>query len=245
MKKLTLCLGLTLTQIMASTQLMAMGEDQPRFSKVLFDQLEVRDTDEGRVLGWEMDAWYGGDINKLYFASEGERLMAPEEDDEDPATEGAETRLAWSHAFAPYWDWQLGVRRDWQPDDPNRDWASLGVQGVAPYWFEVNANLFVGEDGLTNLRLEAEYELMLTQKLALVPSVEANIYGKDDDELGIGDGLTDIEAGLRLRYEIRRELAPYIGINWEKQYGDTADLTRASGGKTEEGMFVAGVRLWF
>lgn len=241
MNKLTFIFGLTL----ASTQIMAMGEDQPRFSKVLLDQLEVRNTDEGRVLSWEMDAWYGGDINKLYFATDGERLMAPEDDDEDPATESAETRLAWSHAFAPYWDWQLGVRRDWQPDDPNRDWASLGVQGVAPYWFEVNANLFVGEDGLTNLRLEAEYELMLTQKLALVPSVEANFYGKEDDELGIGEGLTDIEAGLRLRYEIRRELAPYIGVNWEKQYGDTADLTRASGGKTEDGMLVAGIRFWF
>ena len=244
MKKLTLMLGLTLTQIMTSTQLMAMGEKQPRFSQVLFDELEVRDTDEGRVLGWEMSAWYGGDLNKLYVATEGERLMAPEDDDEDPATEGAETRLAWSHAFAPYWDWQLGVRRDWQPDDPNRDWASLGVQGVAPYWFEVNANLFIGEDGLTNLRLEAEYELMFTQKLALVPSVEANIYGKEDDELGIGKGLTNIEAGLRLRYEIRREIAPYIGVNWEKQYGDTAELTRAAGDKIEEGSVVAGIRIW-
>jgi len=192
-----------------------------------------------------MDAWYGGDINKVYFATEGERLMAPEHDDEDPATETAETRLAWSQAFAPYWDWQLGGRRDWQPDAPNRDWASIGVKGLAPYRFEVDANLFVGEDGLTNLRLEAEYELMLTQKLALVPGLEANIYGKEDDELGIGDGLTDIDAGLRLRYEIRREIAPYIGVNWEKQYGNTADQTRAAGGKIEEGSVVAGIRFWF
>lgn len=241
MKKLTCLIALAL----ASPNGMAMSAEPLRFSQVMVDQLEVRDTDEGRVLGWEASAWYGGDLNKVYFATEGERLMAPAHGDEDPATEGAETRLAWNHAFAPYWDWQLGVRRDWQPDDPNRDWASLGVQGVAPYQFEVDANLFIGEDGLTNLRLEAEYEFLLTQKLVLVPSVEANLYGKEDNELGIGDGLTDIEAGLRLRYEIRREIAPYIGINWEKQYGDTADKTRAAGGKTEEGALVAGIRVWF
>ncbi len=245
MNKLISVISLGLPLTVASTHLMAMGEDPARFSRVLVDQLEVRDTDEGRVLGWEASAWYGGDINKLYFTTEGERLMAPEKDEEDPATEGAETRLAWSHAFAPYWDWQLGARRDWQPDDPNRDWASIGVQGVAPYWFEVDANLFVGENGLTNLRVELEYELMLTQKLVLVPSLEANLYGKEDKAVGIGDGLTDMEAGLRLHYEIRREIAPYIGVNWEKQYGDTADLTRNAGGKTEEGMLVAGIRFWF
>lgn len=245
MNKLISVISLGVPLTVASANLMAMGEDPARFSRVLVDQLEVRDTDEGRVLGWEANAWYGGDMNKLYFATEGERLMAPEHDEEDPATEGAETRLAWSRAFSPYWDWQLGARRDWQPDDPNRDWASIGVQGVAPYWFEVDANLFVGEDGLTNLRVEAEYELMLTQKLVLVPAVEVSLYGKEDDELGIGDGLTDIEAGLRLHYEVRREIAPYLGVNWEKQYGDTADLTRAAGGKTEEGSVVAGIRFWF
>lgn len=240
-KKVLPAIALTLSTQTA----LAMSEHPMWVGQVILDQLEVRDTDEGRVMAWELDAWYGGDLNKLYFASEGERLMAPEEDEEDPATEGAETRLAWSRALSPNWDWQLGVRRDWQPDDPNRDWASIGLQGLAPYWFEVNTHLFVGEDGLSNLRLEAEYELMFTQKLVLVPSLEANLYGKEDDELGVGKGLTDIEAGLRLRYEIRREIAPYIGVNWEKQYGDTADFTRNAGGKTEEGSVVAGIRLWF
>jgi len=121
----------------------------------------------------------------------------------------------------------------------------VGVQGIAPYWFEVDANLFVGEDGLTNLRIEAEYELMLTQKLVLAPNLETNLYGKDDDKRGIGNGLTDIEAGLRLRYEIRREIAPYIGVHWEKLYGDTADIAQANGEKTEQGIIVAGLRVWF
>ena len=139
---------------------------------------------------------------------------------------------------------QLGARRDWQPDDPNRDWASFGVQGLAPYLFESEATLFVGEEGLTNLRLEAEYEILFTQKLILVPAVEANFYGKEDEELGIGEGLTDIEAGLRLRYEIRREFAPYIGVNWERQFGDTAAKTRGAGDDVSETTLVAGVRFW-
>jgi len=223
----------------------AMNKKEPRFTRVIVDQLEARDSDDGTVMAWEASAWHGGDINKLFFSTEGERLMVPEHDDEDPSTESAETRLAWNHAFAPFWDGQLGVRRDWQPNDPSRDWVSVGVQGIAPYWFEVDANLFVGEDGLTNLRIEAEYELMLTQKLVLAPNLETNLYGKDDDKRGIGNGLTDIEAGLRLRYEIRREIAPYIGVHWEKLYGDTADIAQANGEKTEQGIIVAGLRIWF
>jgi len=234
-----------LTAMTVATPAWSMSEHPPRFSKVLVDQLELRDSDEGTVLGWDASAWYGGDLNKLYLSTEGERLMDPEHSDEDAGTESAQTRLAWSHAFAPYWDWQLGWRRDWQPDDPNRDWASLGIQGLTPYWFEVDGQLFLGEDGLSELRVEAEYELMLTQRLALVPEVEASFYGKDDDDLGIGDGLVAIESGLRLRYEIRRELAPYIGVHWEKQYGDTADRTRAAGGDPEEASLVAGIYFWF
>ena len=244
MKTLMTLLAGSIT-LAATSPALAMNKNEPRFTRVIVDQLEARDSDEGTVMAWEASAWHGGDLNKLYFSTEGERLMDPEHDGEDASTEGAETRLAWSRAFAPFWDWQLGVRRDWQPDDPNRDWASIGVQGVAPYFFEVDANLFIGEEGLTNLRLEAEYELLLTQKLILVPEIEANVYGKEDTERGIGDGLTSLEAGLRLRYEIRREIAPYIGVNWEKQYGDTANMTRAAGGNTEEGTVVAGIRLWF
>lgn len=218
----------------------AMSKHEPAFSQVIIDELEARDADEGTVTAWEASAWYGRDLNKLYLSTEGERLM-----DGGGDTEGFETRVAWSHAFAPFWDWQLGARRDWQPDDPNRDWASVGIQGLAPYRFETDVNLFVGEEGLTNLRLEAEYELLFTQKLILVPAVEANLYGREDDELGIGEGLTDIEAGLRLRYEIRREFAPYVGVNWERQFGDTAAKTRAAGGEVSETTLVAGVRLWF
>ena len=218
----------------------AVDKHEPAFSQVVIDELEARDADEGTVTAWEASAWYGRDLNKLYLSTEGERLMGG-----DGETEGFETRVAWSRAFTPFWDWQLGARRDWQPDDPNRDWASFGVQGLAPYLFETDVNLFVGEDGLTNLRLEAEYELLFTQKLILAPTLEANLYGREDGELGVGEGLTDIEAGLRLRYEIRREFAPYIGVHWEREFGDTASKTRAAGGEVSETTLVAGVRLWF
>ncbi|GAA5133092.1 copper resistance protein B [Alloalcanivorax gelatiniphagus] len=218
----------------------AMDKHEPAFSRVIVDEFETRDADEGTVAAWEAAAWYGGDLNKLYLSTEGERLM-----DNGGETEGFETRVAWNRAFAPFWDWQLGARRDWQPDDPNRDWASLGVQGVAPYRFETDVNLFIGEDGLTQLRLETEYELLFTQKLILVPALEMNLAGKADDELNTGDGLMNLEAGLRLRYEVRREFAPYIGVNWERQFGDTASRTRDAGGEVEETTLVAGVRLWF
>lgn len=217
-----------------------MAMQEPAFSRVIIDELEARDADEGTLAVWEASAWYGGDIDKLYLSTEGERLM-----DQGGHTESFETRLAWSHAFAPFWDWQLGARRDWQPDDPNRDWASVGIQGIAPYRFETDVNLFIGEDGLTQLRLETEYELLFTQKLILVPALEMNLAGKADDALNTGAGLMDLEAGLRLRYEIRREFAPYIGVNWERRFGDTASRTRDAGGEVEETTLVAGVRIWF
>ncbi|SOB95492.1 copper resistance protein B [Alloalcanivorax xenomutans] len=245
MKSLTITNGaltalLALFALFTTTSAQAMEGVPARFGQILVDQLEARDADDGTVAAWSANAWYGGDINKLYFATEGERLM-----DRGGETESLETRLAWSRAFAPYWDWQLGVRRDWQPDDPNRDWVSVGVMGVAPYFFETEANLFLGESGHSELRLEAEYELLFTQRLILTPEVEASLYGKEDRDLGIGKGLATVEAGLRLRYEIRREFAPYIGVHWERKFGDTADFARDHGEDASDTLLVAGIRVWY
>lgn len=215
----------------------AMDKTEPRFSRVLIDQLEARDLDAGTQTAWDASVWYGGDLNKLYLVSEGERLNGD--------TERHETRAAWSHAFAPFWDWQLGVRRDWQPGHPRRDWASVGLQGLAPYFFATDINLFVGENGLTQLRLKTEYDLLFTQRLVLTPKIEANVYGKEDKDLGIGAGLTSLEAGLRLRYEISRRFAPYLGVQWRRSFGDTASFTRERGGDVEETSVVAGIRAWF
>ncbi len=121
----------------------------------------------------------------------------------------------------------------------------LGFEGLAPYFFEVDASIFIGENGRSAARLEAEYELMFTQRLVLSPEIEINLSGKEDPELGSGTGLTDVEAGLRLRYEIWREFAPYIGVNWTGKFGQTADYAKAAGEETSETQFVAGVRFWF
>lgn len=211
-------------------------EDDPLLSMLVVDQLEIRDIKGDDVLAWEVDGWLGKDLQKLWLKSEGEHV------DED--FEEAELQLLYSRAVAPYWDIQLGWRHDIHPK-PSRDWATLGVKGLAPYYFDIDASLFVGASGRTAARLVAEYELMLTQKLVLVPEVELNLFGKDDDETGTGSGLSDIEAGLRLRYEIRREFAPYVGVNWTHLFGDTADYAREEGEDTDDVQLVLGLRFWF
>lgn len=232
-----LCMAAALSVSLLAGAAHAMGKTEPRFTRVLVDQLEARHLDAGTQIAWDANLWYGGDLNKLYLASEGERVNGE--------TGHVETRAAWSHAFAPFWDWRIGVRRDWQPDQPSRDWASLGLQGLAPYFFATDITLFIGEHGLTNLRLNTEYDLLFTQRLVLTPNIEARLHGKEDQALGIGAGLTNLEAGLRLRYEISRRFAPYLGVHWHKQFGDTAAFTRERGGEVEETSVVAGLRLWF
>ncbi|MBT8128902.1 MAG: copper resistance protein B, partial [Gammaproteobacteria bacterium] len=128
---------------------------------------------------------------------------------------------------------------------PDRAWLAFGVQGLAPYWFELDAAAYIGEAGRTAFTLEAEYELLLTQKLILQPRIETNWYGKRDAARGLGDGLSDLSAGLRLRYEIRREFAPYLGVEWARKFGETEDFARAAGLDPDETRFVAGLRFWF
>ena len=153
-------------------------------------------------------------------------------------------QLLYSKAVSTYWDVQAGFRHDFEPS-PSRNWLAIGINGLAPYFFQIDTAFFIGNSGRTALRVEADYELLLTQKLVLTPEVEANLYGKDDPTIGIGSGLSDVEAGLRLRYEIRREFAPYIGINWTREYGGTADFSRAAGESTSDTRFVIGLRAWF
>ena len=216
---------------------LAMGmEDDPLIGMVKIDQLEVRDTDTGNVTAWKADAWLGRDLNKLWLKTEGEYF--------EGETEEAELQLLYSRALSPFWDVQAGWRRDLRPT-PTRDWLALGIMGLAPYLFETDLALFIGEGGRSAARLDAEYEYLLSQRLVLTPEVEMNLYSKDDPELGIGAGLSDVSLGLRLRYEIRREFAPYIGIHWIGLYGDTANYTKTAGGDTSELMWVAGFRAWF
>ncbi len=212
--------------------------DDALFAMFKLDQFE-RAVD-ANAIAWEVEAWYGSDFDKLWLRSEGTRENSSAEN----GRSDLRTELIWNHAFAAFWDWQLGGRHD-SGSGPTRDWVGFGVQGLAPYWIELQATAYVGEQGRSAARLRAEYELLLTQKLILQPEVELNLYGKDDPRREVGAGLSDATFGLRLRYEIRREFAPYVGIVWSRRFGDAADFARAAGHDAMDAQLVAGVRVWF
>lgn len=215
-------------------ELMQMEDDAP-FGMMFLDMLEWRDTDNASTQAWELNAWYGTDYNKLWLETEGERADSQEE---------GRVELVWDRIVAPWWSLQSGVRHDFG-EGPSRTWLDLGIQGLAPYFFEIDAAFYVGEQGRTAARFSGEYQMLITQRLILQPELELNWYGKNDPENGIGSGLADVDFGLRLRYEIMREFAPYVGVLWERKFGRTADLVRHEGEDADDVMFVAGLRAWF
>ncbi|HKU16018.1 MAG TPA: copper resistance protein B [Steroidobacteraceae bacterium] len=215
-------------------ELMGM-DDAAAYGKVLLDQLEWREIDGADAQVWELDAWYGDDYDKVWFETEGERV--------DGEAQGR-VELMWDRIFSRWWSVQTGVRQDFGPG-PSRTWLDFGIQGLAPYFFEVDAAVYVGEQGRTAARFSGEYDLLITQRLILQPEIEVRAFGKDDPENGIGSGLSNVEVGLRLRYEIRRELAPYVGLHWERKFGRTADLHRAEGEDADELALVVGLHAWF
>lgn len=215
---------------------MAEMEDDPLLAMPIVDEFELRDAGGENTLSWDSQGWIGKDLHKLWIKFEGERTAG--------STEELELQFLYSKAIARYWEFQVGVRQDFEPS-PSRTWAAIGVQGLAPYFFETDIAFFVGDSGRTALRLETEYELLLTQRLILTPDIEVNFYGKDDAEILVGSGLSEIEIGLRLRYEIRRQFAPYVGVNWSKFFGNTANFTEAAGLETSEAQLVIGLRAWF
>lgn len=202
----------------------------------LFNRLEAWNAEPGTGFAWEGEGWVGTDINRLWLRSEGERV--------DGMTESADLEVLYGRATARWWDVVAGVRQDFEPGGSQTS-AAFGVIGVAPYKFEVSATAYIGESGQTSARLEAEYEILLTNRLILQPVVEVSLFGQDDEYRGLGSGLSSIEAGLRLRYEIRREFAPYIGLNWEKSFGNTADFARVRSEAVEDSQLVIGLRAWF
>jgi len=210
--------------------------DEHSFGSVRLDRLERTDSRNGNATSYDAQAWFGRDYDRLVIKAEGEVAKGKLQD--------ARTELLWGHAIAAYWDTQLGVRYD-SGAGPERGWLAFGFQGLSPYWFETDVTAYVGGNGRTALRLEAEYEILLTQKLILQPRVEFNLYGKNDAAREIGSGFSTGVAGLRLRYEINRQLAPYFGVERSGKFGNTADLARASGEWTTETRWVAGVRFWF
>ena len=203
---------------------------------VLFNRLEGFDTDDGSGMEWEGQGWIGKDRDKLWVRSEGERTGGH--------TESADLEVLYGRAIARWWDVVAGVRHDFKPG-ASRDFVAIGVQGLAPYKFEVEATAYIGQSGQAGARLEVEYETLLSNRLILQPLVEVNAYAGNDARRGIGAGLGTAEAGLRLRYEITRQFAPYIGIVHERAFGRTADMRRADGDDANDTRIVAGFRIWF
>jgi copper resistance protein B len=221
---------------MSGAQMIAVMQmdDTARFGVVRVDQLEWHPA--AATLAWDAQAWYGGDYNKLLLRTEGERS--------DGSTEAASAEVLWQHTAFRWWSVLSGVRHDFG-DGPTRTWAAFGIDGLAPQWLDAEATFYLGEQDRTALRAHLRYDLLLTQRLILQPQLEANLYGKDDSERGIGAGLSDIQAGLRVRYEFRRELAPYVGVEWRGLFGSTADLARSAGRDASDTQFVVGLHLWF
>jgi copper resistance protein B len=198
-------------------------DDTAAVGKVMLDQLELEGGAGGTPLAWDAQAWYGGDYDKLWLKSEG----SP--DPNNPVA--ARNELLWDHALTRWWDLQAGVRYD-VGQGPARGWAALGIEGLAPYWFEVQATLYVGEAGRAAARFQIEHDLLITRRLIVQPEVETNFYSKPDAARDVDSGLSDIELGLRVRYEIRRELAPYLGVAWRRNEG------------TDSLQWVAGLHVW-
>ena len=226
-KKILLSL-ITVTGLHQTVQ--AGGSDDPLLTMLIMDKFEVLDNDEN-TRAWEGSFWIGYDINKLYLYSTGEATA--------DGLETSQNELVYSRAIAPFWDAQIGLAYD-KNADASRTWGEVAISGLAPYYFETRAALLVNGEGNVGLRLDAEYEALITQKLILTPSLEADFYTKDDPKMQLGSGLSSIEAGLRLRYEFVREFAPYVGVTWERTFGNTHDYNPVN-----DTSLVVGVRFWF
>jgi copper resistance protein B len=214
---------------------MDMQDNAPQ-SMLLIDQLEAVHGNDANGQSWEAEGWYGNDDDKLWLRTEGERSSGRLDD--------GDVEALWNHTVATYWSSQLGVRQDFG-EVTGRHWAAFGVQGLSPYWFELEATGYVGDAGRIGARFRAEYEVLFTQRLILQPELEVNAYGQSDAQRRIGSGLSDAQLGLRLRYEFNRQLAPYVGVVWTRRFGNTADLVRDDHQAIFDRQWVAGIRFWF
>lgn len=209
--------------------------DEHTFWSVLGNHLEYNEASDSVV--FDLQGWYGTTYDRFVIKAEGDIVNS--------RLEESQTDLLWGHAINAYFDTQLGVRLDQYDEGSNRQWLAFGVQGLAPYWFELDVTGYLGDSGRTALAIETEYELLFTQKLILQPRAALTFYGEDDLENNLGSGLSDLSLGLRLRYEITRQFAPYVGVEWTDSYGKTADYRQASGQDISDTQFVAGLRFMF
>lgn len=212
------------------------AHDRATHSFWLVDRLEASDLGEGSALAWEGLGWAGGDIHRLWLRTEGEL--------ESGDLESGEFEALYGRSVSAWWDLVVGVRHD-LGEGPSQTFAALGLMGLSPYKFEIDATAYIGQSGQTAVRLEAEYDTLLTNRWILQWQAEVELFGKDDVLRGVGSGLSTAEAGLRLRYEVTRQFAPYVGVVWQRAYGGTADFRRAGDQATSDTRLVAGFRIWF
>jgi copper resistance protein B len=210
--------------------------DQAVHSFVLLDQLEWQAAGSEWGINLDSRGWVGRDRDRLWLRAEG--------DTERDRVGEAQAHLLYGRQISRWWDIVAGIRQDFRPGPP-QTWAAVGIQGLAPYWFEVEATGYVGASGRTHAKIEVEYELLVTNRLVVQPLVEVELVGKSDPERGMGAGLSTTDAGFRVRYEIRREFAPYVGVTWSTKWGETADFAEAAGEETGGARVLTGVRLWF
>jgi len=234
MKPLVTALSIAIAGL--TTQAYAMVDYDPEVLKVTGDQLEYRFHEGEKAQVFEGDITYGNSFNKVRLKADAER--------HEGEMEELNLQALWLHAISPYWDLQLGLSRDIHPD-PVRNRLVVGFDGLAPYFFETDASLLVDKDGRTSLNVTAEQELMFTQKLVLSPEFTLAAHSNTSETYGEGKGLSSIGVGLRLKYEIVREFAPYVGAVWSRSFGDSADIIREEGGDIQSTHWVAGVSFWF
>ena len=229
--------GTTLTEgpyALEGNERLTLADEHP-FYALLGDRLEYNEQANAGV--FDLQAWYGTTFDRLVIKTEG--------DFSEGSIEENQTDILWGHAVSAYWDTQAGVSLDYNKEGENRQWLAFGLQGLAPYWFELDMTAYVGERGNTAFTLEAEYELLLTQKLIIQPRAEITLYGKNDKQNELGSGLSSSAIGFRVRYEFTRQFAPYIGVEWSNKFGNTADYATSSGQSNNNTAFVAGIKFWF
>lgn len=209
--------------------------DQHVWYHLIADRLEGR-FGRDSAFHWNTEAWAGTDNHRVWLKSEG--LLA------NGALEEGRHEVLYARPITSFFDAQLGLRMD-ADDGPGRGWAALGIEGLAPLFFHVSATAYASDRGRLAARLEGSYDLLLTQQLVLQPQLELNFYSRPDPARSIGAGLSELEAGLRLRYEISRKFAPYIGFSYENKFGGTARLARLAGEGPSQMQFTAGVRIWY
>jgi copper resistance protein B len=209
--------------------------DEHKFWAIQGDRVEYDSDNDTGV--FDVRGWYGSTYDRLYVKFEGDVASG--------RLEESQADILWSHAYSAYFDTQLGIRLDQYDEGVDRQWLAIGLQGLAPYWFELDMTAYIGESGRTALSLEAEYEILLSQQWVLQPRAEVSLYGQDDIENGLGDGFSDVAFGLRVRYEMTRQFAPYVGVEWTSKLGQTADIARAANESVRDTRYVAGIKFWF